>query len=294
MAGKHRLAPVGQPVAHRILTRGREEAAVHPLGLHAQHQHRVGGRQLGVQIVGHRHRPVGDPDRQQRGRRDQHHLGAEGGQQHDVGPGDPAVQDVADDDHPATLDVAEPLPQGQRVQQRLRRVLVSAVAGIDHRRSTVRGGRPVGEPLRGTGCRVADDQRIGAGGAQGQRGVAQRFTFAHRRSRSADVDHVGAHPLAGDLEGHPGAGGVLVEHRDDGAAPQRRQLADFATDQGLREAVGVVEDRDGLVAGQVAGGQQMPAHEPSSRAMTTASRPSCSASSTCTLSVRDVGTFLPT
>jgi hypothetical protein len=211
-----------------------------------------------------------------------------------VGSRDPAVQDVADDDHPATLDVAEPLPERQRVQQRLRRVLVSAVAGVDHRRSTVRGGRPVGEPVRGTRCRVADDQRISSGGAQGQRGVAQRFTFAHRRSRSTDVDHVGAHPLAGDLEGHPGAGGVLVEHRDDGAAAQRRQLADFATDQGLGEAVGVVEDREGLATGQVAGGQQMPAHEPSSRAMTTASRPSCSASSTCTLSVRDVGTFLPT
>ena len=91
---------------------------------------------------------------------------------------------------------------------------------------------PVGKPVRRTGSRVPDDQRVGAGGPQGQRGVAQRFAFAHRRSRGADVDHVGAHPLAGDLERHPGAGGVLVEHRDHRAAAQRRQLADLAARPG--------------------------------------------------------------
>ena len=234
MTGQHRLPAIGHPVEHRILARRRKEAAVHALGLHAQHQHRVGGGQLGVQVVRHRHRPAGDPDRQQRRRRHQHHLGAQGGQQHDVGAGDPAVQDVADDHDAATLDVAEPLPDGQRVQQRLRRVLVGAVAGVDHRRvrrSAAAG--PLREPLCRTGSRVPDDQRVGAGGAQRQRGVAQRFALAHRRSGGADVDHVGAHPLAGDLERHPGAGRVLVEHRDHRAAAQRRQLPDLATHQRL-------------------------------------------------------------
>ena len=39
---------------------------------------------------------------------------------------------------------------------------------------------------------------------------------------------------------------------------QRRQLLDLAAHQRLREPVGVVEDRGGVVAAQVAGGQQMP------------------------------------
>ena len=95
---------------------------------------------------------------------------------------------------------------------------------------------------------VADDQRVGARRAQRQGGVAQRLTLGHRRSRRADVDDVGAHPLAGHLERHPGAGGVLVEHRDDGAATQRRQLLDLAAQQRLSEPVGVVEDRGRLVA----------------------------------------------
>ena len=180
MTGKDRLASVGKPVQHRILARRRKEAAVHSLGLHPQHQHRIGGGQLGVQIVRDAHRPVRDPDRQQRRRRHQHHLSAQGGQQHDVGTGDPAVQDVADDDDASTVDVSEPLPDGQRVQQRLRRMLVGAVAGVDHRRTTVSRGRPVGKAVRRTRRGVPDDQCVGAGGPQGKCGVAQRFAFAHR------------------------------------------------------------------------------------------------------------------
>ena len=133
VARQHRLALLGQPVEHRVLARRREESAVHPLGLHPQHQHRVGDRQLGVEVVRHRHRPAGHPDRQQRRRRHQHHLGAQRVEQQHVGPGHPAVQDVADDHHPFALDAAEPLPDGQRIQQRLRGMFVGAVAGVDHR-----------------------------------------------------------------------------------------------------------------------------------------------------------------
>ena len=65
--------------------------------------------------------------------------------------------------------------------------------------------------------------------------------------------------LPGHLERHPGAGGVLVEHRDDRAPAQRGQLLDLAAQQRLAEPVGVVEDRGGLVAGQVGRRQQMSA-----------------------------------
>ncbi len=65
---------------------------------------------------------------------------------------------------PSTL--VEPLPESQCIQQRLRGVLMRPVTGVDHRRSTIRGGRPVREPPRRTGCRVADDQRIEFAAAQ--------------------------------------------------------------------------------------------------------------------------------
>ena len=75
------------------------------------------------------------------------------------------------------------------------------------------------------------------------RGVAQRLALAHRRPARRHVDRVGAHPLAGDLEGDAGAGGVLVEHRDDGAPAQRGQLAHLAAQQRLLEPVRGVEQR---------------------------------------------------
>ncbi|CKS58582.1 Uncharacterised protein [Mycobacterium tuberculosis] len=201
------------------------------------------------------------------------------------------MQDVADDHDAPAFDAAEALTDGQRIKQRLRGVFMSAVAGVDHRRPIVVGAGPLRQQMGGAGRGMADDQRVSPGRAQGQRGIPQRLTLAYRRSGSADVDHVGAHPLTRYLERHPGAGGVLIEHRDDGPAPQRRQLLDVATDQRLRKPVGVVEDGGGVVAAEVGGGQQVPWGH---REITTPSRPSCSRSRTCTLSLREVGTFLPT
>jgi hypothetical protein len=89
------------------------------------------------------------------------------------------VQDVADDHDALALEPAEPLPDGQRVQQRLGGVLVRAVAGVDDRWSpAARFGRPLRQLVGRPGGRVPDDQRVGAGGAQGQRGVAQRLPLA--------------------------------------------------------------------------------------------------------------------
>ncbi len=152
------------------------------------------------------------------------------------------MQDVADDHDAPAFDAAEALTDGQRIKQRLRGVFMSAVTGVDHRRPIVVGAGPLRQQMGGAGRGMADDQRVSPGRAQGQRGIPQRLTLAYRRSGSADVDHVGAHPLTRYLERHPGAGGVLIEHRDDGPAPQRRQLLDVATDQRLRKPVGVVED----------------------------------------------------
>jgi hypothetical protein len=82
------------------------------------------------------------------------------------------VQHVADDPDPPPGDPAEPVAHRRRVEQRLRGVLVGAVAGVDHARGRSRTGRPDGarrrvtvrpvrHPMRRTGGRVAHDDAVG-------------------------------------------------------------------------------------------------------------------------------------
>jgi hypothetical protein len=149
--GQQRLPLLREPVAHRVLAGRRKEAAGHSFGLDPQHQHRVGDGQFGVEVMRHGHRPTGHSDGKQRRGRHQNHLGTQGVQQQNVGPGNPAVQDVSDDHHPLALDPAETLPDGQRVEQRLGWMFVGSVARVDHRRAAaIVGGSPLGELLRST------------------------------------------------------------------------------------------------------------------------------------------------
>ena len=74
---------------------------------------------------------------------DERDLGAERGEGQHVGAGDPAVLDVADDGDAPPVERAEPLADRVAVEQGLGRVLVPAVAGVDHRRRS-----PTGRPAR--------------------------------------------------------------------------------------------------------------------------------------------------
>ena len=76
--------------------------------------------------------PLAHPGWQQGRRGHQHHLGAERAQQCHVRSSHPAVQDVADNHHPPALDIAEALPDGERVEKCLGGVFVRAVPGIHH------------------------------------------------------------------------------------------------------------------------------------------------------------------
>ncbi len=70
-------------------------------------------------------------------------------EEHDVRAGDTRMQDVAADRHREAGNAAPGAADGERVEQRLRRMLVRAVAGIDHRaadllRQQRRQRRPTG------------------------------------------------------------------------------------------------------------------------------------------------------
>ena len=134
---------------------------------------------------------------------------------------------------------------GEGVQQRLGGVLVGAVAGVDDGGVDPVGG---GQPVRCAGGPVADDDGVGAHGGQRLGGVLEGLALGDRGALGGEVDDVGGEPLGGGLEGDPGAGGVLEEEVDHGAAAQGGELLDLAVPDG-RHLLGGVEDADGVGAG---------------------------------------------
>ena len=120
--------------------------------------------------------------------------------------------------------------------------LVRAVTCVDDCRATVVGrSGPLCDLVGGARSRVAHDECVGTGRAQGHRGIAQGFTFGHRGTGCADIDDVGTHPFACHLERHPGARRVLEEHRHDRASAQRRELAYLSSQKCLLEPFCLVE-----------------------------------------------------
>ena len=107
-----------------------------PLQLHAQHHDDVGVANRFIHVGGQRdaRRDLLQLLRQQRSRPAQHDIGPELRQQVHVGPRHAAVRDVADDRHPQPFQLLAAVENGSRVEQRLRRMLMRAVAGVDDRR----------------------------------------------------------------------------------------------------------------------------------------------------------------
>src|SRR6185312_15322823 len=112
-----------------------------------------------------------------------------------------------------------------------------------------------------------------------------------------EVDHVRREPFGGGLKGDAGAGGVLEEEVDHGAAAQHGELLDLAQGDG-GHFLGRVQDLHRVRLGQVRGGQQVFHALKSSITTSSAAGPplfvSISASRTLTFSTEEVGRFLPT
>ena len=273
-----------------VLAQRGDEALAHPLLLHPQRVDDVGLLDP-VERVGDGTAELLDPARDQRRRAADRDLGAEPLEGDQVGAGDAAVEDVADDPDLAAVEGAEAAAQGVDVEQRLAGVLVLAVAGVDDR-----GTGPAGDHLGRAGVGVADHDRGRVVGGQGGDRVLQRLALVDRGAGRLDRDQVGGEPLGGELEGAAGAGARLVEERDDGAAAQGRDLLDVAAAD-LGEALGAVEDRFDLLAGELLDRQQV-LHAFTSTGwgseIVTWSTASISSRRTLTRSSRAVGRFLPT
>ena len=140
------------------------------------------------------------------------------------------------------------------VEQRLGRVLVLAVPGVDHR-----GARPARDQRGGAGVRRADHDRGRVVGGQRLHRVLERLALVDARAGRLDADEVGAEALGGQLEARAGAGRGLVEEVDDRAPAQRGDLLDLAPGD-LGEALGAAEDALDVVAREVVDRQQMAPH----------------------------------
>ena len=129
------------------------------------------------------------------------------------------MQDVAADRDREALDAALVAADRERIEERLGRMLVRAVAGVDDRAIDL-AGEKMDCPRRV----VAHDDDVGPHGVERRGRVDQGFALLHRRGRDRHVHHVGAEPLPGDLEGGLGAGGRLEKQVDLRAAAQGRFL----------------------------------------------------------------------
>ena len=156
-----------------------------------------------------------DAGGQQRRRRDHAHARAERIEQDDVRARDARMQDVAADRDDEAFDPALVAADRQGVEQRLRRMLVRAVAGIDHRAvDLLRQQRDRARRM------MAHHQQIGMHRVQRHRRVDQRLALFDGRDADRHVHDIGAKPLAGELERGLRPGRDFEEKIDQRAAAQ--------------------------------------------------------------------------
>ena len=215
-------APTVDLVPGGVLAQRGHPRLAHALALHAQCVDDVGRAEL-CERVAHVAPERLDPARDQRRRTGDGHLRAHALKGDDVRARDARVRDVADDPDRGAVELAEALAQRVDVEQRLRRVLALAVAGVDDR-----GAAPFGDELRGARPRGAEHDRVGLVRAEREHGVLQRLALLDARAAGGEVDDVRGEALGGELEGAARARGGLVEEVEHHPPAQGRHLLDLA------------------------------------------------------------------
>ena len=217
-----------EAVAAAVLARGREERGVHPLALDPQHHHGVGLGEHRVEVVRRLARPGSTP------------TGSRVGGATSVTSA-PRVRSSSALERATRLCSTSPTivtrrpsrPPGLDSPRCCHMVKASSSAWVGCSwvpspalTTLERDPAGVGEPVRGAAGAVPDDDGVGAHRLQGERGVLEALALAEAGALGGEVDDVGGEPLGRGLEGDAGAGGVLEEEVDDGAAAQGGQLLD--------------------------------------------------------------------
>ena len=233
----------GQLVAPRVLRLRGQQRAAHPLALDAQRHHRVRAHNRPIQVriardLRQRQRMLPllpaprQPCGQQRARRDQRHLRAQPRQRPQIRARHPRVQHIAHDHHPPPVQPPERRVQNVGVEQRLRRMRVLPVARVDHMRTN-----RLRHEVRRARRRMPNDHHIRAYRRNRLHRIDQRLALLDARTARADVDHVRAQHLAGQLKRRPRARARLVEEVADRHPAQGRR-ARHGTPQDFPHRVG--------------------------------------------------------
>ncbi len=226
------------------------------LVLDAEEHDGFGVGERGFEIVGDFGAEGGEIFGDERGRADEGDFRAEFPKCPDIGAGDAAEKDIAEDGDLASGEIAEVLAHGEAIEQGLGRVFVRAVAGVYDG-----DAEEIAEVLRRSGGAVAEDDKVGVEGLDILGGVAEGFSFNDAAGGGVDGDDVGAEPFRGHFEGDAGAGARFEEEIDDGFAFQRGRFSSAA--QEFFERGGDAENRFQFVARQFLDGYQIffvPAH----------------------------------
>ena len=201
----------GQAVERVIFARAGQIGTVHALVLEAQHHHDVGVLQAFVHVGEGRHMHPVDCGRSERRGGDHAHLVAEQGEGEDIRARDAAVQHVAADRDGEAFDAAQAAADGERVEQRLRRMLVAPVTRVKHRAVDL-----VGDQLDRPRAAMPDHHRVGAHRVQRHRGVDQRFALFDARLRGVHIDDVCPEAFSRDLERQERTRRIFEKGVDDG------------------------------------------------------------------------------
>ena len=165
------------------------------------------------------------------------------------------MQDVAADCDGEPLDAPEIAPDRQRVEQRLGRMLVRAVARVDD--GAVDLAR---EQMDGAGLVMAHDDDVRAHRIQRHRRIDQRLALLDAGIADRHVHHVGAEALAREFERGLRAGGRLEEQVDLRAPAQCGALLLDLT-RNAHGLVGEIEQQLDLEPVQALDAQEMAASE---------------------------------
>ncbi|MPN16602.1 hypothetical protein SDC9_163947 [bioreactor metagenome] len=161
------------------------------------------------------------------------------------------MEDVAEDGDVQPLDPAQFFPDGEDVEQRLGRVAVRPVPGVDDAAFEVLGD----EVLR-AGRAVPHDHQVHLECFDVAHGVQQRFAFGEAAALRLHIDDVGREPLFGQLERNAGTGAGFHEEVDHGFAAQGGNLLHLPFGNFL-ELFGGVEDECDLLGAQVVQPEQV-------------------------------------
>src|SRR5688500_18005098 len=205
------------------------------------------------------------------------------------------MKHVTADAYSLAREISEMIAERQKIEQPLRGMLVSSIAGIDDVRVDA-----VSQKLSGSGCRMPDNHHVDSHGFQVSRRIDERLALRDARARRCDVDRIGAETLLCKLERDPRSRRALEEKIDNGGPAKRRHFLDRSFADFL-ERLGGVQNQEDLLARKKFESQQVLAERarhgacsPDSGTMTTAVLPSRSSTSTSTRSPGCTVTFLPT